>query len=268
MKIHFISGLPRSGSTLLIALLGQNPAFRTGLTLATLGVLQAVEFATSRENPTSLLLSEDQKWALRRSVFTALYPGEGQVVFDKNHMWCMKLPLIASLFPAAKIIACVRDVSWIMDSFERLYQSNPLETAAMYGFRAGTTVYTRVSKLAAPEGVVGMALDALKEAYYGAHRSRLMLVRYDRIATNPGAVMDEIYEFIGERNFNHDFANVAFACSEFDAAVGMPGLHSVSGPVEFKPRKTILPPHLFDKFRDDAFWQRAKLPIQDRREVA
>lgn len=268
MKIHFISGLPRSGSTLLVALLGQNPAFRTGVTLATLRVLQAVEFATSRENPSSLLLTEQQKWDLRRAMFSAMYPMEDRVVFDKNHMWPMKMPLIAALFPKAKVIACVRDVSWVMDSFERLYQANPLETAAMFGFKSGTTVHTRVAKMAASDGIVGMAIDVLREAYYGAHSDRLMLVRYDRLATNPGAVLDEIYEFIGEPFFKHDFENVQFSCPEFDAAVGMPGLHNVSGPVKFKPRKTILPPLLFDKFRNDAFWQAPKLPVQDRREVA
>ncbi|HEX8778946.1 MAG TPA: sulfotransferase, partial [Rhodanobacter sp.] len=31
-KFHFISGLPRSGSTLLAAILKQNPRFRAGMT--------------------------------------------------------------------------------------------------------------------------------------------------------------------------------------------------------------------------------------------
>ncbi|MEG5055281.1 MULTISPECIES: sulfotransferase [unclassified Microcoleus] len=32
MKAHFISGLPRSGSTLLAALLRQNPRFHSAMT--------------------------------------------------------------------------------------------------------------------------------------------------------------------------------------------------------------------------------------------
>ena len=31
-KFHFISGMPRSGSTLLAAILNQNPRFRAGMT--------------------------------------------------------------------------------------------------------------------------------------------------------------------------------------------------------------------------------------------
>lgn len=254
MKIHFVSGLPRSGSTLLVALLKQNPAFESGVALATLRVLQAIESATSRESETSLLLTEDQKWNLRRAVFSAIYGNTVKTVFDKNHLWCAKMPLIAALFPEAKVIACVRDIGWIMDSFERLFQRNPLELSAMFGFKPATTVYTRVGRMAASDGVVGMSLDALREAYYGPWRDRLHLVEYNHLVLAPIVTMHRIYEFIGEPFFEHDFDNVGFSSPEFDAAVGMPGLHTVKPQVRHVPRETLLPPDLFERFKNDAFW--------------
>ena len=257
MKIHFISGLPRSGSTLLVAILRQNPAFRADVSLATLRVLRAVEFATSRENEVSVFLTEDQKWALRHAVFTALYGDSGgRTVFDKNHLWCSRMPLIAALFPQARVICLVRDVPWIMDSFERLYLSNPLEMAAMYGFRADTTIYTRVTRMAASDGVVGQSLDALREAYYGAHKGSLLLIDYKDLAVTPHVVMERIYRFIGEPQFAHDFDNVEFSSPVFDEAVGLPGLHTVKPKVKFQQRESILPPDLFNRFVGDAFWTR------------
>ena len=41
-KIHFISGLPRSGSTLLAALLRQNPRFQVGMSGPLAGLFGAL----------------------------------------------------------------------------------------------------------------------------------------------------------------------------------------------------------------------------------
>jgi hypothetical protein len=42
----------------------------------------------------------------------------------------------------------------------------------------------------------------------------------------------------------------------FDAALGTPGLHDVSGRVEWRPRPTVLPPDLFERFVEDSFWRK------------
>lgn len=266
--IHFISGLPRSGTTLLGAILKQNPKFTAGVTTATTRILQAIEHATSRENPFAALLNDTQKLALRRAIFEAIYPGN-RIAWDKGHFWTAKMAVIAAMFPDAKVIACVREIPWIMDSFERLYQRNPLEMSIFHGFKTDTTVFLRCAKLGAPDGVVGRPFDALKEAYYGPFRDRLMLVEYPKLASQPMATMCRIYKFIGEDYFQHDFRNVDLSADELDASMGEPGLHRVSREVKFSPRSSILPPDLFDRYRNDAFWARDKrLPLQDSREVA
>lgn len=268
MKIHFISGLPRSGKTLLAALLRQNPRFRAGMTSPALTILSAVEGATSRAKEGAVLLTDEQKLALRRSVFTALYPEDDVVVFDTNTLWTAKLPLLTLLFPDAKIIACVRNVSWVMDSLERLYRSSPLELSGLYGFKPNTTVYSRTSKLADSGGMVGWALDALREAYYGTHRDAMWMIEYTDLVTKPNATLNALYEVLDEKRFAHDFGNVDFDADNYDALLGAPGLHRVRREVKYTPRSTILPPDVYDRFRNDAFWERTKLPVQDRREVA
>jgi len=57
-------------------------------------------------------------------------------VFDTNRVWCAKLPAITDLFPNARIICCVRDICWIMDSIERLVRKNRFELSGMFGFEA------------------------------------------------------------------------------------------------------------------------------------
>lgn len=256
MNIHFISGLPRSGSTLLVALLGQNPRFQTGITLATLRIIQGIDTATSCNNEVALLLTQEQKWALRRAVFTALYGDSDRVVFDKNHLWCGRMPLIAQLFPDAKVICLVRDLAWIVDSFEKLFQKNPLELPAMLGWKAFSTVYTRAARISASEGVVGASLDMLREAFYGSYSDRLLLVEYNDLVSSPREQLKRIYEFIGEPEYEHDVDNVSFSSDAFDIAVGVPGLHTVKGKVEAVSRKTVLPPDLFARFGGDMFWRK------------
>ena len=253
MKIHFIAGLTRSGSTLLAGILKQNPAFVAGPTSPALRIFQGIEYATSHENELACSLSDTQKLALRRSVFTSMYP-ENKVIFDKHHVWTIKMGVLAHLFPEAVIIANVRHVSWIMDSWERTYQSSPLEMSKFFGFKTDTTVYMRCAKLGGTDGSVGRPLDALKEAYWGPWRDRLHLVDYMQLVTKPEATMRRIYERIGEPYFQHDFENVEISFDAFDGHMGMPGLHKVGRKVKFVPRDTILPPDLFDRYRDDNFW--------------
>ena len=121
-------------------------------------------------------------------------------------------------------------------------------------FAAGT-VYTRINRLAASDGVVGYALDALREAYYGEQASKLILIEYQALTRAPADTMRLLYDMLGEPLFAHDFDNVDYDASEFDAALGAHGLHEVKRRVEWKERATILPPGLMERFIGDMFWR-------------
>jgi sulfotransferase len=254
--IHFISGLPRSGSTLLAAILRQNPRFHAMMTSPVGSIYMAMQGAMSRRNEAAVFIDEAQKRALLRGVFSSYYHaiGEDKVVFDTNRVWCTKTPSLTEHFPNAKVICCVRHISWIMDSVERQIRRNPHELSGLFGFEAGGTVYTRVNRLAMNDGLVGYALDALREAYYGEHWERLILVEYGALAREPRQTLERIYEFIGEPPFTHDFENVEYSANDFDLAIGAPGLHTVARTVALTPRATILPPELFQRFEGDMFW--------------
>lgn len=259
--LNFIAGLPRSGSTLLSAILRQNPHFHAAMSSPMASLFMAMQTATSRRNETSVFIDEDQKIALLRSIFDAYYHAihPSKVVFDTNRAWCLKLSALVKLFPDAKIICCVRNVSWIVDSFERLVQANPLDLSGMFGYDPSTTIYTRVNRLAASDGVIGYALDALREAYFGPHSDKLILIDYEALVRNPRDTLCQLYAFIDQPWFEHDFDNVEYEAKEFDLALGTPDLHTVRSKVEWIERKSVLPPHLFDRFATDAFWMEASL---------
>lgn len=253
--IHFISGLPRSGSTLLAALLRQNPRFEAGMSGPLAGLFDALLAQMSARNEFSVFLDDAKRERLLRGLFDSFYADcTAEVVFDTNRGWCARMPAIAQLFPGAKVIACVRELPWVIDSIERLVQRNVFSPSAMFDYSPGGTVYTRASQVAGQEGMVGGPYDALKQACYGAQRDNLLLVQYETLSTDPARVLAAIYDFIGEPAFPHDFDNVDYDVTEFDRRAGTPGLHTVRGQVQALPRDTVLPPDLFGRFVNDAFW--------------
>ncbi len=256
--IHFISGLPRSGSTLLAALLRQNPALNAGMTSPVGGLFTAMLREVSQGNETAVFIDDGQRETLLRGLFENYYfrVHPTQTVFDTNRLWTSKLPALAALFPAAKMVCCVRHVPWVLDSIERLIRRNHLELSKIFSFEPGGTVYSRVEGLGAGAGMVGFAWNALREAWFGEQSDRIMLLTYETLTERPQAALDAVYDFIGLPRFTHDPLNVAFdGAEEFDARLGTPGLHRVGAHVRPVPRKTLLPPDLFRRFEPDSFWR-------------
>ncbi len=255
--LHFISGLPRSGSTLLAGLLRQNPRFAAAMTGPVGGLVGTLLNAMSPQNETAVFLDEAKRQAILRALVEAYYADQAEkaVVFDTNRMWSARLPLIAALYPEARVLACVRSVAWIMDSFERLVRRNAFEPSRLFvTSEERATVYSRTEALGHRDRVVGFAYSALKEAYCGEHSDRLLLIDYDILTRKPEACLRLVYRFLGEEWFAHDFDRVEYDAPEFDGPLGAPGLHRVSGPVRAETRATVLPPDLFGRFDQLTFW--------------
>ncbi len=259
--IHFISGLPRSGSTLLSAILRQNPKIHAGMTSPVGPVFNAALTAMGAENEFSVFFKEEQKRDILLGIFDGFYahvdaPG---VVFDTNRMWTSRVAAVRKLFPESKMICCVRNPAWVMDSVERLIRKNAFDVSRIFNnAQERSTVYTRADALLNPHRMIGFAWSALKEAYYSENSDMLLLVDYDLLASRPGEVLPLIYGFIGEEPFEHDFDNVEYEAEDFDTQLLAKGLHTVRGKVELKPRQTILPPDLFKRCQDLIFWHDAR----------
>lgn len=254
--IHFISGLPRAGSTLLSAILKQNPRFHAGMTGPVGSLVDGMLRTMSMNNETAIFISDAQRRAIIENIFSTFYQDmpKGDVVFDTNRVWCAKLPLLAELFPKAKVICCVRRVPWVLDSIERLVRKNTLQPSGIFNFEPGGTVYSRVDGLAGASGMVGFAWNALREAFCGEQTSCLLALTYETLTTDPAKALAAVYDFIGEKPFKHDFNNIEFDAEEFDRRIGTPGLHRVGRSIHANERRSVLPMELIRKYEGDSFW--------------
>jgi len=222
----------------------------------------------SAQNEVYSLISEDARRNVLRGLFASYYDNiNREVVFDSGRYWTSQMAAIAQLFPDAKVICCVRPVAEIIDSIERLLERNALETSALFGFKADGNLVTRAEYTKSPKGIVGNALNNLKEAYYGRFSDRLLLVRYDSLTAKPLETLERIYQFIEEPIFAHDPENFEFDAELVDLRLGAKGLHTVRGPVFYREATPHLPPDLIKACNSMDFWASPVLRGRSRAQI-
>jgi sulfotransferase len=264
-KFHLISGLPRSGSTLLSALLRQNPRFAAAVASPVAAFLDAIQPIMSG-GQFSVFFDDPTRTAMLRGLFDAYYsqtlakmPADS-VVFDSNRSWTARTSLLGALYPQARIICCVRDIGWTIDSIERMLAKNPMQYSRMFNFQSGGSVYARAEALMNHDGgLIGLAWSTLREAWFSEAAKRLVIVPYDHLVKEPKRTLHRLYAELGEKPFEHDFQNVAYEEADYDAFLGMPGLHTVRKKVEYIERKPCIPPDIFFKYASTQFWEKPEL---------
>ena len=266
-KLHLISGLPRSGSTLLSAILRQNPRFSAGVTSPVASMIGAVMPRMSGASEFTSFFDDDRRRRVLRGMIEGYYGPvpEGGVVFDTNRSWTGRAALLRDLYPNARIICLVREVGWIIDSLERILRRNPLQVSRSLNLQAGASVYARAEALMNSDtGLVGIAWSSLREAWFGDDAKSLIVVEYEKFVSNPGATIERLYRELQEPAFTHDFDNIVYDEPDYDATLGMPGLHQVRPRVGRQDRAPCIPPDIFATYAESSFWKR---PDMNRRGV-
>ena len=97
-QFHFISGLPRSGSTLLAGILRQNPRFHAAMSSPVAGLVNgALEQMGAASESYSFFTAAKRK-AICRALFDAYYADTEQaVIFDTNRNWTARLHQLVEL---------------------------------------------------------------------------------------------------------------------------------------------------------------------------
>lgn len=266
-RIHFVAGLPRSGSTLLCNVLAQNPHFWATPTSPVCAVVAGMR-DLFWSLPEARAIGEAQARKLIRPMIDGAFRGmmktcERPVLFDKSRVWVQHIELLQQVLKRPpKVVVCVRNLNAIFASFESLYRkvkdyrviglekSNPGEAATMEG---------RVTVLAQPNNVVGGPVNWIRDAARRGLRQHMHFVDYDKFCESPSRELVKIYEFIEEEPWEHDVMNVKQVIHEHDAPYGWGELHVIregaikSSQVEWKK---VLTPELIKNYQVDAtFWE-------------
>jgi len=255
-KIHFISGLPRSGSTLLTSILNQNPRFYSDISSPLARFIRAVITESFAGPGYKLQCPVEKRIKLSQSLIdTYYYDKDYPVCFNTNRGWTLLLNVLNSINDNFKMICCVRDINWILDSFEILFRKNPFSVSQLYAEHESENVYSRCQALMSTGHILRFAYDGLKEAITSEHKNKLILIEYEQLAKHPEQTLKSIYHFIDEPYFEHDFNDIKAEYDEYDLDANIEGLHKIRKKVRFIERPTILPPDVWQAFSNLEVWR-------------
>lgn len=237
--LYFVSTLPRSGSTLLLNLLAQNPKHHCTPTNDVCELLIQVRNVW-REMSGFKAQGLDSIRPKILSMFRGMIEGfhaeplkAGKLVFDKSRGWWGYAELLDEMLDGpTPFIVTVRDVRCIAASFEKLWRKSPsmrqeaLGNAELYAQMQ--TVDGRVRQWLTPGGVLGMPINRLRDCYSRGLGERLVVIPYRRLTAEPRAVLDQLHTRLGLPIFNgYDPNDVKQIVAEDDAIYGLMDLHTI-----------------------------------------
>lgn len=256
-QYHFITGLPRSGSTLLVSILRQNPRFSASISDSLCHLVRSTVDNCQRGPGMKYEVPIERRRNIAKYLINGFYHDVNKpVIFNTSRGWTFIPNIVKDILPNSKFIVCVRDINWILDSFELAQRRNPFSMSSVSGGHQGN-VYTRCRTLMEDDGVVGGPYIGIKQALVGPEKDLLFILEYEDLTKNPEKTIRALYEFIGESYYEHDFDNVEGSWDEYDTEIGIK-LHTVKKKVEYTPREHIIPPDILSKFQNMEVWRKSK----------
>jgi sulfotransferase len=243
----------------LSSILKQNPRFTSGISDPLASYAHSIIRDTNTAVGMDAAVSIEKRRELIRDMFNSFYKNDRSVCFNTNRGWTADTSLLKNLFPNFKMIVCLRDVPWILDSFEQLNAKNPYTIKPLYHHQELGNVHDRCRILMGEMpnfgGYVHGPLINVQQSMFSNEIDHICYVEYDTLVQHPRATLQQIYQFLGESWYEHDFNNVEDSYDEFDEQAKIIGLHTVRRKVEYQDRRSILPGELWDRYSPMSFWK-------------
>jgi sulfotransferase len=235
---HFMAGLPRSGSTVLSALLNQHPEIYASPQTDLLGMLYEV----NKEIPNY----ESYKAGLFRAGYEKVLTSMGDnfyshidkpVVIDKNRGWGTPYNwnnLSLYVNSKGKVIVTMRPILEVLTSFIKVAQKTYKVTGSMpylnndlwvSHYRDSTDA--QVDNLMQPNGEIDRAIFSIANLLKN-HKGRVYVVWFSDLLENSENTMNAICDFLdlNRHKFNFEFIEESDKHDDING-YGLAGLHDV-----------------------------------------
>tara|TARA_R110000751_G_scaffold43500_2_gene100323 strand:+ start:711 stop:1412 length:702 start_codon:yes stop_codon:yes gene_type:complete len=219
LNFCFLSGLPRTGSTVLSAILSQNPALHAGPNSPVCQLMWDAQVSCETA-------AGEQLAASRRLDFQQQYVAEiphlfyaatsATTVVDKCRSWTMpdNMAMIRRyITPTPRVIVMTRPVDEVVDSFLAVYDANGIPI-------------TREQLLAEGSEPVMRSNDGARAAAE-SQTGEYLFVTYADFMADPASTLRRIYEFCDWEPFAHNYDQIVCTHPEDDTFYGLAGLHTV-----------------------------------------
>ena len=264
----FMAGLPRAGSTLLSALLNQNPQIHATANSPVLTLMSSIEQFLKQDE----MFNADPRPDSAHSVIAKVIQGyhsdvSKPIVIDKNRGWVSHVDFIRHyLNIEPKIICPVRNMDEVLASFIAMHRRNGMvSSTGRLNFIDTQLVQQGIAltddercKFLAGQGIVGSSYSNLRDALAAGHDKYVHLVEYDDLVNSPQETLNRVYDFLELDRFEHDFTSVSNTRQERDAEVhGFKDMHHVRkivGKTSIEP-KDILSEEILANCKGAEFWR-------------
>jgi sulfotransferase len=236
---HFMAGLPRSGSTVLSAILNQNPEIYASPQTDLIGMLFELESKIpSYESYRAKLMHNNFASVLYGMANNFYAPIDKPVIIDKNRGWGTPYNwdnLSLYVNPEGKVILTIRPILEVLASFIKVAQKTNKATANMpyLNNNLWVTHYrditdAQVDNIMAANGEMDRAIFSIANLVNN-HKEKVKVVWFDDLLNKPQETLNGIYDFLELKRFEHNFNNIKSLDNHDDlAGYGMIGLHDVN----------------------------------------
>jgi sulfotransferase len=211
---YFLAGMPRSGNTLLSALLNQNPKIYSSplspvceqmyrLTLT----LQDATGLRNEEN------SERTKYILNNYMDNFYYDINKPIIFDREKYWLTppNLDVILNyITPNPKIIFTVRNYVDILASYINLSLADiEYEIENQHLYIKDLPRYDLIAEfLSRTNSSLDLSMLCVRTGLKEEYKKYVHFVDYEDLVTSPEQTLKDLYFFLEEEPFNHDLNNI------------------------------------------------------------
>jgi sulfotransferase len=246
---HFMAGLPRSGSTVLSALLNQNPQIYASPQTDLLAMLYDLESKIPNYQSYRAELLHCSFSSVLYGMADNFYgPIDKPVVIDKNRGWGTPYNwenLSLYVNPDGKVILTMRPILEVIASFIKAAQKTHKATGSMpylnndlwvTHYRDATDA--QVDNLMMANGEIDRAIFSIANLLKN-HKDKVHVVWFDDLLNSPQVSMNGVYNFLGLDSFDHNFNNIKAVDNHHDlAGYGVLGLHDVNKKLE-RPKTKV-----------------------------
>src|SRR5688500_6191757 len=188
--IHFISGMPRAGSTILANILAQNPRFHVTPTSGLIEALLTLRTSFDQIADCKAAPNPDGKMAaVRGALFGYFDPVDRPVIFDRNRSWLSELEMAEVLLERqAKVIVGVRHITenlacpervWLDNKAFRKIQQQEMHVVEFQSLEGRCNVWLQ------PAHLVGLSYIRIQDALTRGFRDRMHFVHFNRLTSDP-----------------------------------------------------------------------------------
>lgn len=232
--IHFIAGMPRSGSTLLCNILNQNPRFWATPTSGLCPLLLRVNHIWPEISELKASSNPQEKLGMLRGMIHGFHTTDRPVVFSKSRGWvaCAEM-LRNALGIEPKILVTIRDIPSILSSCEKLFRRELKDPKSIARFGSNMeTIEGRLAFWTAADQMVGGQYNRIRDCAMRGNRRSMHFIDFDDLCSQPAETMAKVYGFLGEDLFSHDFDHVEQSTHEKDEEHGFVDLHTIRAKME------------------------------------